>query len=99
MKHIAILFFAALILASCSSEPAPFLADTTQAQEQGRADAQALCDANFTSDRDLHSALLAVKAREWQLRTDGDSLQSAAYIDAFRTTLTEANPTLASQLF
>lgn len=99
MKKHLLPLIAALAMAACSSEPAPLLEDTTQSQEQGRADAQALSDANFTSDRELHSALLAVKAREWQIRADADSIQSAAYITAFRTHLYATNPTLASQIF
>lgn len=86
-----------LSAASCADK------DTTAgilgADEQGRADAKALCAANYTAERDLHAALLAVKAREWELRRKGDSIAASAYIDAFREQLIESDKTLASKVF
>lgn len=86
-----------LSIASCSEKGTTV--NALGADEQGRADAKALCAANYTADRDLHAALLAVKAREWELRRNGDSIAASIYIDAFREQLTESDKTLASKVF
>ena len=93
---------AALILAlaaSCTDSPSQQQVDTSSAIERGRADALALSEANFTSDRDLHSALLSVKSREWKMRSQGDSVNASAYIDAFRQYLNEIDTELANKVF
>lgn len=90
---------AALILAAASCGGAAEEAEPVGAVEQGRADAKALCDANYTAERDLHAALLAVKSREWEMRRSGDSIAAAAYIDAFKAELLQSDQTLASKVF
>jgi hypothetical protein len=78
------------------------------ARQQGRVDAQALCESSSdTAPRkskadksyDLHSALLAVKARQWQMITDGDSIAAADYISEFKEYVTQNNPQLAKEIF
>jgi hypothetical protein len=79
------------------------------ARQQGRADAQALCEStteestrrksNADRSYELHSALLAVKARQWQMITDGDSIAAAAYISAFKEYVTQNSPQLAKEIF
>jgi len=99
-RIIKIFLLAAALLAgvsSCGEKELP--ASTRGAIEQGRADAKALCAAQYTAERDLHAALLAVKAREWQLRQKGDSVAATAYIDAFKEQLTQSDKTLASKVF
>ena len=100
IKHV---LFSAVIAAgvtSCSEDPAPApAADTTEAREQGRNDAKALSEARFTTERDLHAALLSVKAREWKLRRSGDTPGAEAYVDAFRKYLEETDSELADKVF
>lgn len=86
-------------LTACSDEPAPLPADTSTAIDQGRADAKALSEARFTTERDLHAALLSVKAREWNMRRNGDTLSAAAYIRSFRQYLEETDNALANKVF
>ncbi len=86
-------------LASCSSETPAAAFDVTKADEQGRTDAATLIAAEFTTERELHSALLSVKSREWKLRQQGDSLEASAYINAFRNYLFENDAELASKVF
>ncbi len=88
-----------LVLAACTDSPTHAPVDTSMAVERGRADALALSEAGFTSDRDLHSALLSVKSREWKMRTQGDSVNASAYIDAFRQHLNEIDTELANKVF
>lgn len=96
---ILILGLCTAVLAGCSDEPAPLPADTTPAQQRGRADAQALIDARFTTERDLHAALLAVKSREWRMRSEGDSLSAKAYVRAFCEHLQQTDAELAGKIF
>lgn len=87
----------AVAICSCGKDKLPESADSAMAQ--GRADAKALCAANYKTDRDLHAALLAVKSREWEIRRQGDSIAASAYIDAFKEQLTLTDKTLASKIF
>ena len=87
-------------LASCSSEPSPTLTfDTAEATAQGRSDAETLIASKFTSERELHTALLSVKSREWKLRQQGDSIGAAAYLSAFKNYLLENDTELAAKAF
>lgn len=92
----SILCAISLCLLACSEKELP--ADANDAAEQGRADARALCDANYTTDSDLHAALLAVKAREWEMRRSGDSIGASAYISAFKQELKETDHNLARKV-
>lgn len=85
-----------LCLSACSENELPV--DVTDAEQQGRADAKALCQAQYTADRDLHSALLAVKSREFEMRLSGDTLSASAYIEAFKQQLRETNQQLAAKV-
>lgn len=88
-----------LALAACTDNPSHQPIDTSSAIERGRADALALSEAKFTSDRDLHSALLSVRSREWKMRSQGDSINASAYIDAFRQYLNKIDTELANKVF
>lgn len=91
------LFSLAIAVASCSGED-ELPANLNDADSQGRADAIALCDANYTAERDLHAALLAVKSREWQMRQSGDSVGASVYIEAFKQQLSECSRQLAEKV-
>lgn len=97
MRKLLSLIFLSLVFASCSdsqrtAEP------LSEAGQRGRADARALCQANLSAERDLHAALLAIKAREWDYRTAGDTLAANAYISAFRDCLRQTNQALADKV-
>lgn len=92
------LLITAALLSSCSGGAPTPSADAIRAAEQGQTDAAALCD-TVLSTHSLQAALLAVRAREWQMRADSADEVADAYIDAFRTYLTDHNSDLASQLF
>ncbi|MCM1310510.1 MAG: hypothetical protein NC301_05725 [Bacteroides sp.] len=83
-------------LFSCSEQEMP--ASVQEADRRGRADARALCQANYTADRELHAALLAVKSREFEMRLSGDSLGATAYIEAFKEQLRETDRPLADKV-
>lgn len=97
MYKLLSLIVIALAAVSCQKSAAlPEM--SLDACEQGKADAVALCEAKYTTERDLHAALLAVKSREWQLRRNGDTLSADAYIKAFRTQLSASDKALASKV-
>lgn len=102
MKYliIALLSIIGFCSTSCTKAEteAPVPQSVTEAEKQGRADAQALSDANYTADRDLHAALLAVKAREWRMRSRGDEVAAGAYIEAFGSHLKEIDQPLAQKV-
>lgn len=83
-------------LSACSEKELPV--DVREAEQQGRADAKALCNAGYKAERDLHAALLAVKSREFEMRRSGDSIGAAAYIDAFKKQLKESDNQLAQKV-
>lgn len=85
-----------LFIGACSEKELP--ANVQDAELQGRADARALCQANYSADKDIHAALLAVKAREFEMRQNGDSIGACAYIDAFKRQLKESNNNLADKV-
>lgn len=93
---ISLISAIALLFTSCSKEELPI--DISDADRQGRADAVALCQAKYTTERDLHSALLAVKSREFEMRLSGDSLCADAYISAFKQQLSESDKNLANKI-
>ncbi|MDE6366202.1 MAG: hypothetical protein K2L33_01330 [Muribaculaceae bacterium] len=95
----SIILSAAIAVAACSCAKDKVPESAESAMAQGRADAKALCAASYTTDRDLHAALLAVKSREWEIRQLGDSIAASAYIDAFKEQLTLTDKTLASKIF
>lgn len=95
-KLLSLIIIAIAASACTNSANLPEL--SRDACEQGKADAVALCRAQYTAERDLHAALLAVKSREWKLRRQGDTLSANAYINAFRTQLTATDKNLASKV-
>ncbi len=82
----------------CSNNETP-PPDTSGAYKRGQSDAKALSQANYAAEKDLHAALLAVKAREWQLRERGDVIGAEAYINGFRQYLQEHDVSLADKIF
>ncbi len=94
MNKLLSLIILALAAVACSNSGA-LPEQSRDACEQGKADAVALCRANYTADSDLHAALLAVKSREWKLRSRGDTISANAYINAFRTQLSATDKNLA----
>lgn len=101
MKRIvfSLMLAVAIALPSCTESEAPMPTTVLEAGERGRADARALCEANYTAEKDLHAALLAVKSREWKLRRQGDSIAAGAYIDGFRNQLSETDRNLYNKVF
>ncbi len=101
MKHC--IFFSLLIslaslfaLGSCGSDSASL----SPAAERGELDAAALCsDSIKLSSHELTAAILAVRSREWQMRSQGFDADADAYIDAFRQYITDHNESLAKELF
>lgn len=87
---------AALALASCSDNE--HNTAYNDAEKQGRSDAEALCHAGYTADKELHAALLAVKSREFEMRQNGDSVAANIYINAFKNYIKESNQTLAEKV-
>ncbi len=85
-----------IYISGCTEQELP--ANIQDAEMQGRADARALCQANYSADKDIHAALLAVKAREFEMRQNGDSIGAAAYIGAFKKQLKESNNNLADKV-
>jgi len=98
MKKIlfSVLLSSVFALLSCSEKELPV--DVRGAEQQGRADAKALCSAGYKADRDLHAALLAVKSREFEMRRGGDSIGAAAYIAAFKEQLKVSDNQLAQKV-
>ncbi len=100
MKNIAIsliiLLSIFLTLNSCGSESEQI----SPASERGQLDAAALCsDSISLTNHELTAAILAVRSREWQMRSQGFDSDADAYIEAFRNYITEHNETLAKELF
>ncbi|MDE7389257.1 MAG: hypothetical protein K2M97_08420 [Muribaculaceae bacterium] len=92
-----ILPFAAAALTTCGGHSQPML---SPAAERGEADAAALCaDSLQLTVHDLTSALLAVRSREWQMRSQGFDDDADAYIEAFRQYVIDHNEDLAKELF
>lgn len=94
----AVMAVLTLVTASCSQkEQLP--ADIPQATERGRSDAQALLDIASDDIAELHSALLSVKAREWEMRREGHDQSADAYINAFKEYVSTQNKPLADEIF
>lgn len=95
LRHL----FAALIMGaaicSCSSTPG----SPSSAAGRGKDDAEALIAANLKTEKELNSALLAVKAREWELREQSGADIADAYISGFKEYLLEHNRPLAEKIF
>ena len=101
MRRFIIYLLAAVALcsAACTEKEETLPASAVEADKRGREDAKALCAANYTVERDLHAALLAVKSREWKLRQQGDTVAAGAYMAGFRNQLTETDRALADKIF
>ncbi len=97
-KILCSLFVFAALLSSCQTkEEAP--SDVPQATERGQSDARALLTIDSENISEVHSALLSVKAREWEMRRNGDDASADAYIGAFKNYLVEQNKKLADEIF
>lgn len=99
LKYIFLGIALSIGLAGCSGSNEEIPADTAGAYERGQSDAKALSNANYSADKDLHAALLAVKSREWQLRERGDAISADAYIEGFKAYLQENDKSLANKIF
>ena len=101
MKQLLTILFLMPLLWSCLSDAVSDSGVSSQrASEQGVADAAALCNDSISfTTHELHGIILAVRAREWQMRSGGDNSAADAYIAAFQKYLTENNSTLASEIF
>lgn len=97
-KYCLIFLMAAAGLTACS-HPDDAPADIPQATERGQSDAQALLNLSADDVRGLHSALLSVKAREWEMRRGGNEPYADAYISAFKEYVTSRNKALADEIF
>lgn len=97
MKNLLKVMILACVLTACGHEEVP--ADAPEAKVQGNADAKALLKISDGETRELHSAMLAVKAREWEMRRKGDDTAADAYIQAFRDYVAGHNKKLADEIF
>lgn len=86
------------MLTSCSGKD-NMPENISQAAERGQSDARALLDISTDNIRELHSALLSVKAREWEMRREGKDTSADAYIKAFKEYLAGNNKALADEIF
>lgn len=92
-----LLLAATAMLSSCGGDDS---CEVSPAAERGRCDAEALCtDSATLSHHALTAALLAVRSREWQMRSQGYDDDADAYIEAFRQYITDHNESLAKELF
>ena len=97
-KYGLILMMAVAALGSCSPKnETP--ADVPHATERGHSDAQALLNIPADNVAELHSALLSVKAREWEMRRGGNGSGADAYIIAFKEYVASRNKALADEIF
>lgn len=86
-------------LCSCGSDDTQ-KPDTSPAAERGQADAAALCtDSVSLTEHELTNAILSVRSREWQMRSQGFDADADAYIEAFRQYIIDNNEQLAKELF
>ncbi|MDE5971646.1 MAG: hypothetical protein K2G94_02750 [Muribaculaceae bacterium] len=103
MKHCIIKSLGALVVIAslCSCRPSDAdSTDTSPAAERGQADAAALCtDSVGLTEHELTNAILAVRSREWQMRSQGFDADADAYIEAFRQYIIDNNEQLAKELF
>lgn len=97
-KTLCSLFIFASLLASCGKQDTT-PADVPQACERGQNDARALLTIDTENISEFHSALLSVKAREWEMRRNGDNESADAYIDAFKQYVVDQNKKLADEIF
>lgn len=86
-------------LTSCGNSDEGVAATTPKAVEQGLNDAKELLKIPATDVRYLHSALLAVKAREWEMRRKGDEASADAYINSFKDYVAGHDKALADEIF
>lgn len=99
MKKILLyLIVATASLVACTPKD-EMPADIPQATERGQNDARALLNIGASDVKELHSALLSVKAREWEMRREGNEQSADAYISAFKDYVTSNNKTLADEIF
>lgn len=99
LKSLVILVVTMCGAFGCSNNESTKNDSFTAAYKRGQSDAKALSQANYEAEKDLHAALLAVKAREWQLRERGDAVSAEAYINGFRQYLKEHDVSLADKIF
>ena len=99
-KYIFAAFLAvsAMMMTSCSPKN-EVVEDIPQATERGHSDAQELLKISADNAGELHSALLSVKAREWEMRRNGMDPSADAYINAFKEHLAGTNQALADEIF
>jgi hypothetical protein len=70
---------------------------TTAAAELGEKHAAMLCDTALSS-YELHYRILNVRAREWQMRSNGFDKAADEYIASFQAYISEHNSELAAEL-
>ncbi|MBD5238533.1 MAG: hypothetical protein HDS64_02005 [Bacteroidales bacterium] len=101
MKKLIFAFFISIFsLTSCAEKEATVDdAEIPQAAVRGQNDAQALLEIAGSDVKDIHSALLSVKAREWEMRRNGSDRSADAYINAFKEYVSTQNKTLADEIF
>lgn len=101
MKKLIFAFLISILsLTACSEKETEVISpDIPQATEQGQSDARALLDIAGGDVKDLHAALLSVKAREWEMRRNGSDQRADAYIKAFKEYVSTQNKSLADEIF
>lgn len=98
IRHTILAITGALAITACSHSGQPPVTQSPEATAQGQADAKAIL-AIDRQPHSLHNALLAVKAREWDMRRDGNTDAADCYINAFREYITAHDEALAEEIF
>ena len=98
-KFIYIVILSVMAVMTSCSQKEEVIENVTQATERGQSDAQALLNISTDNVRELHAALLSVKAREWEMRREGHDPSADAYITAFKEYLAGNNKALADEIF
>lgn len=99
MKKLLFVFLLSIFSLVACSEKEQVSEDIPQATERGQSDARALLNIDVSDIKELHSALLSVKAREWEMRRNGSDQCADAYINAFKDYVSARNTSLANEIF
>ena len=98
-KFFGLLAAAMILLASCSGSDGDTMVTSPEAEARGQADARALCERGLeVPEHEFHAALLAVKAREWDMRQRGQTVEADVYISAFKEYVAEHDKVLADTI-
>ncbi len=98
MKHLLLSLCTLLLLACSHSDVELSATDLSQPINMGNADARVLGEIPLSDAPELQAAILAIKAREHQLRKEVGDGAADSYIMAIKDYLTLHHPDLAKEL-